>query len=382
MNARVLLATLLLVAMAHGAEGPMALAPLPAGWTSMAGNGGPLALPGVCQVGVDSQKSVPGRQLYSIRCMNDVLPSYGGARSTLRTASYRGKRVRVSAWLMASGIQGVPTPQYAGIIGEAGLWIGVGSPSNGIRMDRMQNRTIRGTTDWVYRDFVVDVPEDNNQMFIGVWMQGQGQVWARDFNIEEVPDTVPVNFLVNDPQRVVGPDLTLFTPTIARPDDLFLAPPTKWLAAGGPGHELCDVGIDAQMLKSGQSNLSIACGVPQSPVLRQSFEAAPFRGKRVRFSGWVKAKDYEPLSDGPPNGRVAGAGLFFSSDNRGPVLRADVGSVSGWQLQELVMDVPGNATWLLIGVTLIGKGQVWARDFRFEEVGRDVPVTPPVKTGP
>jgi hypothetical protein len=382
MNARVLLVALLATNIVSGAQSPpspatgstpMLLAPLPAGWSSMAGNGGPEALPGTCEIGVDSQNSVAGRQVYSVRCANSVLPSYGGARNTIQTARFRGKRVRVSAWLRASGIAGVSTAQYSGVAGEAGLWIGVGSPKQGTRMDRMQSRAIKGTTDWVFRDFVVDVPADNNQMFVGYWMQGQGQLWARDFNIEEVPDTVPVNFLVNDPERVVGPDLSLLTATAARPTDLFLPPPAKWLAQGGPGFELCDVGVDAQMLKNGQPNLSIACGVFQTPVLRQAFEAAPFRGKRVRFSGWIRIENFES----PATGAVQGAvGLFLGTDTQSPAVRADAKGTSGWQLHELVMDVPPNATWILIGLALSGKGQVWGRDFKFEEVSSNMPVTP------
>lgn len=376
MKARVLTALLLVANFVHAADGiaPEMLAPIPAGWSSMAGNGGPLALPGVCEIGVDGQKSVAGHQAYTVRCNNPVLPSYGGARNTIRTAQFRGKRVRVSAWLMASGISGVPTPQYSGVAGEGGLWIGVGSQKGGTRMDRMQNRTIKGTTDWEYRDFVVDVPDDNNQMFIGYWMQGKGQLWVRDFNIEEVPTTVAVNFLVNDPDRAIGPDLTLLSMTPPRPDEIFLAPPAKWLAMGTPGYELCDVGVDARMLQAGQRNLSIACGVPQSVAMTQSAEAAPFWGKRVRFSGWLKA---DKLESATQEGARNGAGLMMSTtDAQGRTVRAEVGNASDWQYRELIVEVPRNSRWIIVGLTLNGRGQLWARDFKFEEVPAATPLSP------
>jgi hypothetical protein len=378
-----LIAALLLMNPAVGAQGPQLppsdatqpLSPLPAGWSPMTGNGGPEALPGTCEIGVDGQKSMPDRQAYSVRCANKVLPSFGGARNTVQTARFRGKRVRVSAWLMASGVEGVSTPQYSGVAAEAGLWLGVGSPKDGMRMDRMQNRAIKGSTDWEYRDFIVDVPADNRQMMVGYWMQGTGQIWVRDFSIEEVPSTVAVNFLVNDPDRVVGPDLSLLSSTAARAGDRFLAPPARWLAMGGKGYELCDAGVDVQMLQGGQRNLSIACAVPQAVMLRQAVEAAPFWGKRVRFSGWLKLENFEPL---PATGGMDGSGLFISSTVAQPqTLRSNVSAASGWQLSELVMDVPRNSAWLLVGLTLNGKGQVWARDFRFEEVSRDTPVTQP-----
>jgi uncharacterized protein (DUF2237 family) len=154
----------------------------------------------------------------------------------------------------------VDTPQYADVKGQAGLWIGVGSPSKGTRSDRMESRAISGTTDWQYLDFVVDVPADNRQMMVGFWMQGRGETWARDFTIEEVPASVAVNFLVEDPDRDTGPDLSLLVTVTPRAGDPFLPPPARWLASG-PGYELCDVGVDVKMLNAGQRNLSIACGV-------------------------------------------------------------------------------------------------------------------------
>jgi len=374
MKPHLLLAALLVTSLGHGADDAMSLAPLPQGWSRMSGDGGPEGLPGTCEIGVDSGKSTPDRQVYSVRCTNDGVPSFGGARNTVRTASFRSKRVRVSAWLMASGIQGVSSPQYAGVAGEGGMWLGVGSPRNGMRSDRMQGRAIKGSTDWEYRDFVVDVPDDNNQMFIGYWMQGKGQLWVRDFKIEEVSTTVPVNFLVADPGRVVGPDLSLLTTAAARPEDRFLPPPAKWLAKGSTGFELCDIGVDVQMLKDGQRNLSIACNVEQTPLLRQAFEAAPFWGKRVRLSGWVKTQGFEPMAGG---GGQAGAGLFMTNTgSNAPELRANATQAAEWQSRELVMDVPRNSTWIIIGLALRGRGQVWARDLKFEEVSRDTPLTP------
>jgi hypothetical protein len=377
MNTRLLLAALLATSIASAAEvpAPMPLASLPTSWSPMTGNGGPEALPGTCDIGIDSQKSAPERPVYSVRCANAVLPAFGGARNTIQTAQFRGKRVRVSAWVMASGIEGVSTPQYSGVAGEAGLWLGVGSPRNGMAMDRMQNRAIKGSTDWEYRDFVVDVPADNRQMLVGYWMQGKGQLWVRDFSIEVVPDTIPVNFLVKDPDRVVGPDLSLLTATPPRPNDLFLPPPAKWLATGAKGFELCDVGVDAKMLQDGQPNLSIACSVSQTAVLRQAFQAAPYWGKRVRFSGLLKVEKFEPMEAG---GAQGGVGLLMSNADVQPQsLRTDARGASGWQRSELVMDVPRNSTWLLIGLTLNGRGQVWGRDFRFEEVSRDIPLAQP-----
>ena len=58
----------------------------------------------------------------------------------------------------------------------------------------MQPRAVKGTTEWQYRDFVVDVPKDSRRSMLGFWMEGKGQLWVRDLKVETVSKKVPVNF--------------------------------------------------------------------------------------------------------------------------------------------------------------------------------------------
>ncbi|MDQ2642126.1 MAG: hypothetical protein M3Y79_16265 [Pseudomonadota bacterium] len=350
------------------------LVPLAAAWSFM-GNGGPMALPGRCEAGTDTSDSGAGTPVYSVRCENAVLPSFGGARTTLDVATYRGKRIRVSAELMAADVAAVPNPQYPDVPGEAGLWIGVITPGEGQRADRMQDRTIKGTTGWVKRDFVVDIPARARQVQAGYWMQGMGQVWMRNLKVEEVPTSVPVNFERTAIRQDVLPSLTLAAPSRPRPEDRFLPPPRKWLALGEPNFALCDAGIDAKLLASGQNNLSIACGIPIRAYLRQAFESYPWQNKRVRLSAWMKTVDVVPRNQG---GGTPGATLYLSAtDNGGPLYEAVLIGTSDWTYKELVADIPLGAAFIPIGISLVGTGQVWARDMKFEEVPRDTPISEP-----
>lgn len=338
------------------------------------GNGGPLALPGRCDLGIDGQKSVDGTPVYSVLCTSTVLPSFGGARMSFDAMRYRGKRVRVSAGLMVAGVESVPNAQYPGVAGEAGLWIGVGTPRDGLRTDRMQNRTLKGSAGWAMHDFVVDIPEDAGQLQAGFWMQGKGQMWMRGLKVEEVPATVPVNFDRNAPKPDAAPDVSLTAATAPRPGDAFLPPPQKWLALGEQGFELCDAGIDAKMLTAGQRNLSISCSVPMRAYLRQAFEAPPWWGKRVRLSAWVKSENVQARTGG--TGQPGAALYLAATDTNGPVYNAVVTGTTEWTPLELVIDIPRGAPYIPMGLSLVGTGQVWARDLKFEEVPRDTPVTP------
>ncbi len=197
MNYKVLIAALLVAAVVKADT----LDPLPVGWAPM-GPGGPLQLPGECEVGVDGPLAAAGEPNLSILCANGE-PSFGGHYQSFESAPYLGKRVRFSAWLMVEGIEDIE-----GVEGGAGLWIAV-PMGNGPMVDRMADRALKGWTSWEYRDFVVDVPAEGGVwMHIGFWAQGRGQMWVRDLNLEIVPDTVPVN-LSPETDAVPGPRLQL-----------------------------------------------------------------------------------------------------------------------------------------------------------------------------
>jgi hypothetical protein len=345
------------------------------------GNGGPLALPGRCDIGIDNQKAGDGFTLYSIHCANAAVPSFGGARMSIDASPYRNKRVRVSAQLMASGIESVADPRYADIKSEAGLWIGVGSQRDGLKSDRMENRTIKGSTGWETRDFVVDIPDDANQLQAGYWMQGRGQVWMRDLKVEEVPVTVAVNFDRNAPRSEGMPALSLAPVSAPRPTDHFLPPPQRWLAMGEQNFELCEAGIDAKLLASGQRNLSIDCNVPIRAYLRHTIDAQPWWGKRVRLSAWLKTEAVVPRTEG---GGEPGAALYLASSGASDarIHNATVTGTTDWTYQEIVLDIPygTGSPYIPMGISLVGSGQVWARDLKFEEISGEALRSQPAPT--
>jgi hypothetical protein len=366
------------------AEGPSAtLTSIPPTWSRM-GNGGPLQVPGNCIVAVEREPASNVDQ-YTVRCTNTAVPSFGGARTSFDVSGYRGKRVRVSAAVRTLDVSTVANAQFPHAIGEGGLWIGVGTPGKGVRADRMQERTIKGTTEWKTHDFVVDIPADANALQAGYWMQGKGQLWIRDLKVEEVPTTVPVNLVVSVPRADSGPDMSLNTPVVPGPNDRFIAPPPRWIALGDQGFELCDAGMDAKLLAAGQRNLAISCSFPIRAFIRHAFESPSYWGKRVRFSGYIKTENVEPREGNVPpgvNGQPGAALYMAATDTVGPVYHATVTGTTEWTYRELVIDIPSGAAYIPVGLSLVGTGKVWGRDFKFEEVSRDTPVSSLVVTAP
>ncbi|TYP68099.1 helix-turn-helix domain-containing protein [Paenibacillus methanolicus] len=94
---------------------------------------------------------------------------------------YAGKRVRLTAFVKAEGIQG-----------WAGLWMRV-DRKNGdlLQFDNMQDRPIQGTLDWNQYAVVLDVSEASHAIAFGALLRGEGRLWVDNFRIDEVDERTP-----------------------------------------------------------------------------------------------------------------------------------------------------------------------------------------------
>ena len=154
--------------------------------------------------------------------------------------------------------------------------------------------------------------------------------------------------------------------------------PTGWFKAGSDPKSY-DMGIDkgagqdgknAATIKSVQKNIS------GFGTLMQNCLPDNYLGRRVRMSGMVKTKD---VSDW--------AGLWFRIDEKGSdkSLGFDnmhdgkkdrsIKGTTDWSKYEIVLDVPMNASNLAYGALLVGTGQIWFDNLKFEVVDNTVPTT-------
>ncbi|WP_428310492.1 hypothetical protein [Hydrocarboniphaga sp.] len=106
-------------------------------------------------------------------------------------------------------------------------------------------------------------------------------------------------------------------------------------------------------------------------TLAQAARAEAFRGERVRFSAYIKAKDVTDW-----------AGLWFRADRGDGALVAfdnmanrPIKASSEWQPYEIVLELPAQTDTIAYGVLINGSGSVWFDDARLEIVDRSVHVT-------
>lgn len=134
----------------------------------------------VCHTGAQSgllyAKDEPGEQQFATMMQG------------FQAQEYKGKRLKLSCFLKTKHAD------------KCGAWLRIDN-TNGdtVQFDNMDNRSIRGTTDWNHYSLVLDVPEDSASIHFGVLLIGKGKVWADGFRFEEVTDKVPAtNMLLEE----------------------------------------------------------------------------------------------------------------------------------------------------------------------------------------
>ena len=278
---------------------------------------------------------------------------YGALRQDFQPETLRGKRVRFSGYLKTEDIQ-----DYTGL-----LLVAV-TPENDISWN-MNSKPIRGTTDWTRYEYVVDVPQDCLTLMFGASIRGRGKVWANSFQFEVVDSTTPVT----------PPDSNgdAFAPALLPLQPVNLDFKQDWKQ--WERYDVSDYRIakDAQGRRPDIAVPTIegkSSKVAQSAAVVQRIRADQYRGKRVRLQAYVKQQDI-----------TGSSGLFAT------VVTSDENDAQAWGGQEkgsrdwtqagYVFDVPQNATMLIFGFHIRGKGRIWVDNVHLDVVDNTVPVTPP-----
>lgn len=124
-------------------------------------------------------------------------------------------------------------------------------------------------------------------------------------------------------------------------------------------------GKDCAFIKSNQPILDR----PQGAIY-QKFKAENYRNQRVKLSGWIRTQGVNEFAGlwmvvhGPDQ-----ATNFDNMEDR--ISKGD----HDWKHYSLVLDVPADSRWIMIGFILHGKGEAWLSGLKFETVDKSVKTT-------
>lgn len=171
--------------------GLVKLEPLPAAW-HLTGSRAPDyeagLLPGITYGGD------PVAQL-RLRSARSEPAGFGGLIQSIAATRYLDRRICFSA--MARTCE---------VTGWAGLWLRIDGPNGMLVIDNMQDRPLRGTTDWTPASIVLDIVHEATELHFGAVLDGAGAMDLTRLRLEEAGQDTPLTAgpLPEEPQLDFG----------------------------------------------------------------------------------------------------------------------------------------------------------------------------------
>ena len=120
------------------------------------------------------------QNIFTIKSVKSKIDGFGTLMKTVQTDLYKGKTVKLSGFVKTEKVKS-----------WAGLWMRVDYyKAQVLAFDNMQNRGIKGTTDWMKYEVVLFVPTESTSISYGTLLDGTGEIWFKDVNLEVVDDAV------------------------------------------------------------------------------------------------------------------------------------------------------------------------------------------------
>jgi hypothetical protein len=135
------------------------------------------------ELGIDTNVTCNGKNSGYMKAKVADPRGFGTMMQMFKANDYLNKRVRFSAYVKSEGIEA-----------WAGLWMRIDGPTQQrpLGFDNMQNRPIKGTTDWQKYEVVLDVPPESVNVAFGILLTGKGRAWLSGVQFEEVGVNVQI----------------------------------------------------------------------------------------------------------------------------------------------------------------------------------------------
>jgi hypothetical protein len=144
---------------------------LPLGWI-VAGDS-----PTKYEMGIDKGSAQDGTNAATIKSTEASISGFGTLMQMCKAGQYAGKKIKMSGSVKSSQVAN-----------WAGLWLRVdqSGSTQSLAFDNMQDRPIKGNTDWKKYEIVLDVPANASNLAFGALLSGTGQIWFDNITFEVV----------------------------------------------------------------------------------------------------------------------------------------------------------------------------------------------------
>jgi hypothetical protein len=145
---------------------------LPEGWFKAG------SAPDQYEMGLDAEVYMDGTGAAYIESKDKKTRGFGTLMQTCSAKEYHNTKIKMTGYIKAENVEG-----------WAGMWLRVDAMDfeYPLGFDNMGDRPIKGTTDWVKCEIVLEVPENSSTLNFGALLSGTGKIWFDNITFEIVP---------------------------------------------------------------------------------------------------------------------------------------------------------------------------------------------------
>lgn len=130
------------------------------------------------EIGIIEDKA-RGSNVAFLKSTEKKIKGFGTIMQSFNSKNFNGKKVKLSGY-----IKSIEVDDWAG------MWMRVDKEEErGVSFDNMQDRPIKGTTDWKKYEIILDVPSESISISYGVLTVGTGEVLIDNFSFKIVGDS-------------------------------------------------------------------------------------------------------------------------------------------------------------------------------------------------
>ena len=118
-----------------------------------------------------------------IESLEKEIDGFATIMQTCNAKNYLGTKIKMTGYIKSENAAD-----------WAGMWLRVDPKDSheSLAFDNMQDRPVRGTTDWTKYEIVLDVPAESGTLNFGVLMAGTGKIWFDNVSFEILDNKIPV----------------------------------------------------------------------------------------------------------------------------------------------------------------------------------------------
>ena len=148
-------------------------------------------------VGIDKENYYEGIRSTFIVSIEENIDGFSGLLQSIDAKPFIGKKIKFTGFAKSENIEG-----------WAGFWLRIdgeskveGERPEMLGFDNMEDRPIKGTTEWAKYEIIMDVPDNSTELFYGTVLSGKGKLWFDNISFEEITDdeSYPVKYITEGP---------------------------------------------------------------------------------------------------------------------------------------------------------------------------------------